>query len=163
MPSCQMKMRLAGAAGAGAVAVAAYLYRKLARRVAEVEARAQIMEYAALYTRGIDRLDAAMVRRPFTAHALIDVPNLPEPVPVAEFSVGATNFLGKTLVATQHCVSNAIVTFGPGLRTASSEIYFIAHHWKLVDGEVVNAGVNGRYLDEWTPVWNPNRFKIPST
>ena len=149
MANTSTRERCLVAAAAGAAGVALILYRRLAKRVAECEARAQIAEYAAYYTRGIDRLDPAMVRRPFTADALIDVPNLPAPVPVSEFAVGATNFLGKTLVATQHCVSNAVVHF-PAPGAARSEIYFIAHHWKLVDGEIRNAGVNGRYLDTWT-------------
>ena len=142
------KLAVAGACAVGGAILLAL--RRMARKIADLDARDQIEEFAAFYTRGIDRLDPEMIRAAFEPDATLDVPNLPHPVPVKEFSVGATDFLRKTLVATQHCVSNAIVVLGADGTTARSEIYFIAHHWKVIDGTVQNAGVNGRYLDEWT-------------
>ena len=142
------KLAVAGACAVGGAIL--LTLRRMARKIADLEARDQIKEFAAFYTRGIDRLDPEMIRAAFEPDATLDVPNLPHPVPVKEFSVGATDFLRKTLVATQHCLSNAIVVLGADGTTARSEIYFIAHHWKVIDGTVQNAGVNGRYLDEWT-------------
>lgn len=150
MSSKLSQEKLVAGAACAVAALAALAYRRLCRKVAALEAKDQMREFAAYYTRGVDRLDPKMILAAFEPDATMDIPNLPQPVPVSEFAVGATDFLKKTLVATQHCVSNAIVVLAPDGKTARSEIYFIAHHWKLVDGEIRNAGVNGRYLDTWT-------------
>ena len=150
MSSKLSQEKLVAGAACAVAALAALAYRRLCNKVAALEAKDQMREFAAYYTRGVDRLDPKMILAAFEPDATMDIPNLPQPVPVSEFAVGATDFLKKTLVATQHCVSNAIVVLAPDGKTARSEIYFIAHHWKNVDGQVVNAGVNGRYLDAWT-------------
>lgn len=139
------------ATGALGVAVV-LLYRKVTQQagyLCEVAAKQQILEFAALYTRGIDRLDPELVRQPFTEDGVMDIPNLAKAVSVKEFSVGATDFLGKTLVASMHNISNAHIVFSPDFATAQSSIYFIANHFKIIDGKVVNAHVYGRYCDTW--------------
>ena len=135
---------------AGACAAVLVAVWRLWRRVADLEARDQMKEFASYYTRGIDRLDADLIQRAFLAGATVDIPNLPTAVPVAELSVGVIDFLGKQCVMTQHCLSNHVFVFAADRAAARSEIYFVANHWKLIDGVIQNAGVNGRYLDEWT-------------
>mmetsp|Transcript_14930 Transcript_14930/g.19776 ORF Transcript_14930/g.19776 Transcript_14930/m.19776 type:complete len:219 (+) Transcript_14930:155-811(+) len=146
-------------AALGATAIVGILYRQLRRRIKELEAREQMREYAALYTRGIDRLDPVLVRAPFTHDAIMDIPNIDKDLPIAEFSVGATNFLGKSLVSSLHNITNSHIIFDKSMKTAKSETYFIANHFKIIDGSVVNAAVYGRYCDIWVQT-NDGIFKI---
>ena len=135
-------------ATAGFIAVIR-LYRELRRSVDESKARLQMMEFASLYTRGIDRLDPVLVKKPFTEDATMDIPNLDRLEPVAAFAVGCTGFLRHSLVCSMHNVSNGHVSFSTDFRSAKSEMYFIANHFKKIDDKVVNATVYGRYCDTW--------------
>ena len=135
--------------GSAALNLGIAMVRKLKRKVDEVAAREQMMEFLALYTRGIDRLDPEILKMPFTEDATMDVPNLDRLEPIAAFAVGATGFLRATLVCSMHNVTNLHVVFSKNFQCAKSECYFIAHHLKNVDGKIVNATVLGRYCDTW--------------
>lgn len=156
------KYALVAVAGVTALSVAALfrLVKAQGRLLREAVARLQIAEFAALYTRGIDRLDPELIRSPFTEDGVMDIPNLPEPVSIKDFSMGATDFLKKTLVASMHNVSNAHVVFSEDFETAKSSIYFIANHFKIVGKEVKNAGVYGRYCDTWVRGKSDGVFRI---
>lgn len=150
------------ASGAVALSLVALfrMVRAQGRLIREAMARLQIAEYAALYTRGIDRLDPELIRLPFVEDGVMDIPNLPEPVSVKDFSMGATDFLKKTLVASMHNVSNVHVCFSEDFESAKSSIYFIANHFKIVGREVKNAGVYGRYCDSWVRSKKDGVFRI---
>lgn len=140
-------------AAVGGLGICMYaLYRKIsaqARLLREAAARQQMSEFAAMYTRGLDRLDPELIRLPFTEDGMMDIPNLQTPVSVKDFSFGATDFLGKRLVSSMHNLSNSYYVFSADFTSAQSSIYFIANHFKLQEGTVINAGVYGRYCDSW--------------
>ncbi|KAJ8601715.1 hypothetical protein CTAYLR_003191 [Chrysophaeum taylorii] len=127
----------------------AYKVWKQSKEVFELKAREQMKEFAALYTRGLDRLDPDLIKAAFVEGGMMDIPNLEKPVPVAQFCIGATDFLKKSLVASMHAVSNFHVVFASDMKSAKSSIYFVANHFKVIDGAVVNAAVYGRYCDTW--------------
>mmetsp|Transcript_9951 Transcript_9951/g.25290 ORF Transcript_9951/g.25290 Transcript_9951/m.25290 type:complete len:126 (+) Transcript_9951:3-380(+) len=58
-----------------------------------------------------------------------------------------------------HNFSNPFVVFAADMSTAESSIYFIANHFKVIDGRVQNATVYGRYCDSWQ-MCDDGKFRI---
>ena len=90
-----------------------------------VEARIEIQDRLLSYTRGIDRLDADLVRSAFHPDAqLVDYG--PNPMSIEEFAAYAISSLRERFVATQHRVSNIRVEIEGN--NAVLEAYVLAYH-----------------------------------
>ena len=110
-----------------------------------VEARIEIQDRLLSYTRGIDRLDADLVRSAFHPDAqLVDYG--PNPMSIEEFAAYAISSLRERFVATQHRVSNIRVEVEGN--NAVLEAYVLAYHVQETGGDRILHTFNGRYIDE---------------
>lgn len=109
---------------------------------AEIAARLAIADLLALYCRAIDRCDADLLARVFTADALIDYGDGAKPVaetiPVLMAGLG-------TMRLTQHNISNTILRLD-GDRARAETHCAALHILPGPEGEV-ELTVGGRYLD----------------
>lgn len=98
------------------------------------------------YTRGIDRLDGALVASAFHPGAeLVDYG--PAPLTVEAFVEHALGSLGRRFVATQHRLSNTTIAIDGGAATVES--YVLAFHVEQVDDGQRLHTFNGRYIDRF--------------
>lgn len=124
---------------------------------AATDARQQIHDALAWYCRGIDRLDGEAVARGFHPGAqLIDYAD--RPLTIEMFVEHALASLAAKFTATQHRISNTLVTFDdddPMSGSALVETYVLAFHVEANDdtptGERLHT-FNGRYIDRFTNV-----------
>ena len=111
------------------------------QRLADIQA---IRDVAALYCRGVDRLDLELVRRCYHPDAVDHHTGFDGPVD--DF----VRWLGKNLeylVGSMHVMGNHYVEF-VGDDTAISETYCTAAHWGRPDqGERFNFTTGVRYID----------------
>lgn len=112
--------------------------------MSEHDARRAITEALFTYCRGIDRLDADLVRAAFHPGALL-VDYGPEPMAIEQFADYATAALGKRFIATQHRISNLSIEVDGD--TAKAECYVMAFHVEDGDDGKVLHTFNGRYID----------------
>ena len=120
--------------------------------------RDQITDALRWYCRGIDRLDAASVVRGFHPGAVL-VDYGPQPLTIELFAEHALQSLGARFSATQHRISNTLITFDgddPASGRALVETYVLAFHVQPPDadagtGELLHT-FNGRYIDRFTEV-----------
>ncbi len=116
--------------------------------------REQINDALAWYCRGIDRLDAHAIGRAFHPGATLHDYG-PEPMKIEAFVEHALASLGRRFSATQHRISNVLITFDADDR-ALVETYVLAFHVQPPDtttgeGELLHR-FNGRYIDRFTKV-----------
>ena len=112
--------------------------------MSERDARQAITEALHTYCRGIDRLDADLVRAAFHPGAeLVDYG--PEPMTIERFAEHAIAALGTRFVATQHRISNLSIELDG--TTARAEAYVMAFHVEDGDDGKVLHTFNGRYVD----------------
>lgn len=98
------------------------------------------------YTRGIDRLDGALVAAAFHPGAeLIDYG--PDPLTIEVFVEHALGSLGRKFVATQHRLSNTTIAIEGDAATVES--YVLAFHVEQVDDGQRLHTFNGRYIDRF--------------
>lgn len=99
------------------------------------------------YCRGVDRLDPALIARPFHDDALL-IDYAPDPVPIGAFAERVVVSLGGRFLATQHRVSNFAVE---RLRddVARCEAYVLALHAEDGDDGRRLHTFNGRYVDRY--------------
>lgn len=110
--------------------------------ITEVADRLAIAETLALYCRGIDRCDGALLAEVFTPDALIDYGDGAKPI--AETIQGLMAGLGSMRL-TQHNISNTVMRLAG--ETARAETNCVALHIiPTPDGEI-ELVVGGRYLD----------------
>ena len=100
----------------------------------------------AMYCRGIDRLDGALVASAFHPGAqLIDY--RAEPLAIELFVEGAMVSLGKRFTATQHRISNVNAHIDGDF--AKVETYVLAYHVESVESGQRLHTFNGRYIDRF--------------
>lgn len=98
------------------------------------------------YTRGIDRLDGALVAAAFHPGAeLIDYG--PDPLTIEVFVEHALGSLGRKFVATQHRLSNTTIAIEGDAATVES--YVLAFHVEQGDDGQRLHTFNGRYIDRF--------------
>ena len=115
-------------------------------------ARDQIHDALAWYCRGIDRLDPDAVLRAFHPHAVLTDYG-PEPMTIEAFVEHAIASLARKFSATQHRISNVLISFD-GLDRALVETYVLAFHVQpsgdTTDAPELLHTFNGRYIDVFT-------------
>jgi hypothetical protein len=100
------------------------------------------------YTRGIDRLNAALVSAAFHPGAdLIDYG--PAPMTIEQFVAHAMNSLETKFSATQHRVSNMTIEIADDAKSARVETYVLAFHVQPTDDKPLLHTFNGRYIDRF--------------
>ena len=117
----------------------------------ELEAKDAITSALLRYTRGIDRLDGALVASAFHAGAMC-VDYGADPLAIEDFVSYAIPRLGHAYSATQHRVSNVAIEFDEGHRSAICEAYVLAYHIQQTDAAPKLHSFNGRYIDRFTQV-----------
>ncbi|WP_239806208.1 nuclear transport factor 2 family protein [Croceicoccus hydrothermalis] len=113
----------------------------------EILARRQITDAAFRYTRGLDRIDRAMLLSAFHDDAWVDCGLMQGgPVAFADFALG---FL-QSMHRTHHQLGQQHIAMRGG-NHASAETYFQAYH-DIVDeaGHRRDLIIAGRYVDEYT-------------
>lgn len=110
--------------------------------ITEVADRLAIAETLALYCRGIDRCDGALLAEVFTPDALIDYGDGAKPI--AETIPGLMAGLGSMRL-TQHNISNTVMRLA-GERARAETNCVALHIIPTPDGEI-ELVVGGRYLD----------------
>ncbi|MEQ8485510.1 MAG: nuclear transport factor 2 family protein [Pseudomonadales bacterium] len=111
----------------------------------DVEARERIRELSALYMRGLDRLDDALLRGVFHDDASVDYGFFRGAA--AEFVEFACNALRSH--ASNHHLIGQILIWPDSAVSARGEVYFQAYH--RIDGAdgPVDVLISGRYLDRY--------------
>jgi hypothetical protein len=100
------------------------------------------------YTRGIDRLDPALVSAAFHPGAdLIDYGA--NPLTIEQFVEHAMKSLESRFVATQHRISNVNVEVADDGRSARVETYVLAFHVQPDGDQQLLHTFNGRYIDQF--------------
>ena len=113
----------------------------------DLEASAAIEHALLLYTRGIDRLDPALLAAAFHSEAVLEGYG-PKERRVEAFAPFAVKSLRQAYRATQHRLSNTFVQFDGG-DAADVETYVVADHFHTVgDTEVIDTFA-GRYIDRF--------------
>lgn len=108
----------------------------------QVMDRAAILDLCAIYCRGLDRLDAALLRSVYADDATDDRGFFAGgPDAFVAMAMGALEPMG----ATHHMLGQALIEF-EGADTAFGEVYFQAQH-RTPDGE--DFFVGGRYVDRY--------------
>ena len=110
--------------------------------ITEVADRLAIAETLALYCRGIDRCDGALLAEVFTPDALIDYGDGAKPI--AETIPGLMAGLGSMRL-TQHNISNTVMRLAG--ETARAETNCVALHISPTPEGEIELVVGGRYLD----------------
>ena len=112
--------------------------------IAELAARAAIEDALLTYCRGVDRLDADLVRAAFHDDAVL-LDYGPEPLHIDAFVTHVIPRLGERFTATQHRVSNTRIERTGS--TAKVEAYVLAFHVESGDDGRFLHTFNGRYID----------------
>lgn len=112
----------------------------------EIEIRQQIHDCLLSYTRGIDRLDGALVAAGFHPGAMLHDYGA-EPMTIEQFAEHAPGSLQRKFLATQHRVSNVAIELRGD--HAVVETYVLAFHVDEVDGSRRLHTFNGRYIDRF--------------
>lgn len=116
----------------------------LAARLADLEARRDILECVARYMRGQDRLDPTLQKSAFHPDAHIDCGPLAGSVD--EFvDYAQTGLAGCAF--THHMIGQ--VTLRIDGDRAEGEVYFIAYHRMTLDGAEKDMIFGGRYIDAY--------------
>lgn len=103
----------------------------------------EIRRVLALYTRGIDRLDADLIRSVYHEDSKDDHGGYKGPG--AEFGDYVVGVLGEHTETTSHCLNQSIIDIDG--HSANAETYFVAYHTrKEKDGEYLDR-FGGRYVD----------------
>jgi ketosteroid isomerase-like protein len=111
-------------------------------RLQQLLDRQAILDLAATYCRGLDRLDRALIRSVYADDATDDRGFFQGgPEEFADFAIAAL----APMEATHHLLGQALIEF-EGPDTAFGETYFQAHH-KLANGD--DFFVSGRYIDRY--------------
>lgn len=113
----------------------------------ELVARAEIEESLLRYTRGIDRLDAALIVAAFHPDAVLEGYG-PKERRIEAFAPFAVKSLGAAFQATQHRLSNTHISFD-GEDAADVETYVVADHLQRVGNAETIDTFTGRYLDRF--------------
>jgi uncharacterized protein (TIGR02246 family) len=114
-------------------------------------AMARLLEEAALrrtaelYAQGADRRDKRLWAEIFSADGVIEAPGLS--LRGREQIVAALDVMAQLYVATQHRVSNQIVSISGD--SASGETYCVADHLSINDGRRTLLTWAIRYQDSW--------------
>jgi ketosteroid isomerase-like protein len=111
----------------------------------ELADREAIRECLYRYSRGVDRLDADMVRSAYWPDAIdthLDFKGNAE-----QFIAWAFPIMRKTMDQTMHMIGNVLITIR-GTR-ADVESYFYGYHRLTKDGRKVDVIGSGRYLDRF--------------
>lgn len=109
-----------------------------------LEDKAAIEAALLSYTRGIDRLDAALVAAAFHDDAILEDYG-PEPMPVHAFVDRTLAALRDRFVATQHRVSNVAIEVRGDV--AIMECYVLAYHVEQSGDTSRLHTFDGRYVD----------------
>lgn len=112
---------------------------KLQAMLEEFEIRKALYKY----TRGVDRLDAPMIRSVYHENSTDD--HGPYKGSGADFGDFVTKLLGEETVSTMHTLNQSIIEVD-GLG-AQAETYFVAYHVREEGGEEYLDRFGGRYLD----------------
>jgi hypothetical protein len=113
----------------------------------QVLARADIEAALLAYTTGIDRLDASLIASAFHPGAVLEGYG-PKEHRIEAFAPFAVEALAKAYRATQHRLSNTVVTF-EGADAASVDTYVVADHHEVTEADEVIMTFAGHYLDRF--------------
>ena len=95
------------------------------------------------YTRGVDRLDAALICSVYHEKSTDD--HGPYKGSGADFGEFVTELLGKETESTMHSLNQSVIDVDGD--NAQAETYFVAYHVRLDDGDEYLDRFGGRYLD----------------
>jgi len=115
--------------------------------LADLADREGIRAVALRYCRGIDRLDAELVRSAYWPEATDDHGTFVGPA--HEFAGYAVERLGAGFVATMHTIFNHSIELDEDRRGASGEIYNVSYHLRDEGGVRTVFTWWGRYLDRY--------------
>jgi hypothetical protein len=111
----------------------------------ELADRQEIRDATLRYSRGVDRLDAEMIRSAYHEDAVDDHGTIK--ARRDEFIAAIVPLLRDGYSSTSHMLHNQLIELEGDV--AYSETYFTAVQVHSVDGENVQETVNGRYLDRF--------------
>lgn len=112
--------------------------------LAELRARQQIQDALYRYCRGVDRLDAELIRSAYHPGALDNHGSYNGDVDGFVEWVFA-NHQGKVLTCVHH-IGNVLIAFESDT-VAHCESYVFAYHRRLVDGQLYDLASHGRFND----------------
>jgi hypothetical protein len=125
--------------------------------VAEILAKEKIRELVLLYSRGVDRKDAALLRSLYTEDA-IDNHDETYRGP----ATGYVDFLERSfphLPYSGHHVCNHLISVDPSAGTGEGEVYALAYHvFPAKDGTFIEDIMCVRYIDRYREVDGHWRF-----